>query len=150
MRAALVINPNARGNARDPRERRALGTASLAGLYASGLRSMWIFRGFGRLRRPPGAFGLVAVHGDRGAVLRKPARLAHDRVDDVLALEAREQRAVLGLDGLAEAPQLLEAAVVLERDGEGLEEGLHHRGVRREEGLALRRDQGEDPQEALL
>jgi diacylglycerol kinase family enzyme len=43
----------------------------LVGLYASGLRSMWRFRGFSRLPRPEGSFGVLAVRGGRVELLRK-------------------------------------------------------------------------------
>ena len=49
---------------------------------------------------------------------------ADDGVADVLAVEAREQRAVVGLERLAQARELVQARVVLERDAERLEQRL--------------------------
>ena len=54
---------------------------------------------------------------------------ADDGVGDVLAIEPRQQRALVGLERLAQARELVEARVVRQRDAKRLEQRLRERLV---------------------
>ena len=69
---------------------------------------------------------------------------ADDGVHDVLAAEPREKRAVVSLDRLAQLFQLSQPTIVLDGDGERLEQRPQHRFVLLMEGTGRLGRQDQD------
>ncbi len=55
----------------------------------------------------------------------QPGLRADDRIADVVPVQSREQRPLVGLERLAKRDQLAQPVVVLQRDGERLQQRLH-------------------------